>query len=143
MKISLHTTNQHKKWNHFHFEHFPQNSKLTLDRSHRDYRALVNKSAARFTFSDAPRAQVNLSKLLTALSTIAALSAGTLTKNVQKFWRVPALGAAMAESALRNFPRGECFLPRSPHVCWPWNCPFNKLTPLWQSLVDLYFTYIS
>ena len=34
-------------------------------------------------FSDAPRAQDNLSKLLTALSAIAALSAGTLTKCAQ------------------------------------------------------------
>ena len=36
-------------------------------------------------FSDAPRAQDNLSKLLTAISAIAAPSAGTLTKNVHKF----------------------------------------------------------
>ena len=21
---------------------------------------------------------------------------------------------------------GSVFLPRSPHVCWPWNCPFKK-----------------
>ena len=36
-------------------------------------------------FSDAPRVQDNLSKLLTALSAIAAPSAGTLPKNVHKF----------------------------------------------------------
>ena len=49
---------------------------------------LVNKSAviaASITLSDAPRAQDNLSKLLTALSVIAAPSAGTLTRNVHKF----------------------------------------------------------
>ena len=44
-------------------------------------------------------------ELLTALSTIAAPSAGTLTKNVHQFWRVPSLGAAMAESAVSNFDR--------------------------------------
>ena len=36
--------------------------------------------AVNFNLRDAPRAQDNLSKLLTSLSTIAALSAGTLTK---------------------------------------------------------------
>ena len=41
-------------------------------------------------------------ELLTALSTITAPSAGTLPKNVHKFWRVPALGAAMVESAVSN-----------------------------------------
>ena len=41
-------------------------------------------------------------ELLTALSTIAAPSASTLTKNVHKFLRVPALGAAMAESAVKK-----------------------------------------
>ena len=52
---------------------------------------LVNKSMviavseATLTLSDAPRAQDNLSKLLTALSVIAASSAGTLTKNVHNF----------------------------------------------------------
>ena len=81
-KILICSTNQHQKYDIFHVEHFSQNSKLTLDRSHR---ALVNKSAVSITLSDAPRAQDNLSKLLTALSTIAAPSAGTLTKNVHKF----------------------------------------------------------
>ena len=33
LKISLYTTNQHKKWNNFYFEHFPQSSKLTLGRA--------------------------------------------------------------------------------------------------------------
>ena len=47
--------------------------------------AVIAVSAASITLSDAPRAQDNLSKLLTALSTIAALGAGTLTKNVHKF----------------------------------------------------------
>ena len=79
---------QHQKYDIFHVQHFPQNSKLTLDRSHRDYRALVIKStviAVSITLSDAPHAHNDLSKLLTALSTIAAPSAGTLTKNVHKF----------------------------------------------------------
>ena len=58
--------------------------------------------------SDAPRDQDNLLKLLSALSVIAAPSASTLPKNVHKFWRVPALGAAIAESALSNFPRVRC-----------------------------------
>ena len=58
MIIFLYTTNQHKKYDIFHVEHFSQNSKLILDRADRDYRALV--------------------KQLTALSTIAAPSAGTL-----------------------------------------------------------------
>ena len=56
--------NQHQKYDIFHVEHFPQISKLILDRADRDYRALV--------------------KRLTALSVIAAPSAGTLTKNVHK-----------------------------------------------------------
>ena len=38
--IFLYTTNQHKKYDIFYVEHFFQNSKLTLDRPHRDYRAL-------------------------------------------------------------------------------------------------------
>ena len=40
--------------------------------------AVIAVSAASITLSDAPRAQDNLSKLLTALSTIAAPSAGPL-----------------------------------------------------------------
>ena len=64
------STNQHQKYDIFHVEHFFQNSKLTLDRSHRDYRALVNKSAvivvsaASITLSDAHHAQDNLSKFV-------------------------------------------------------------------------------
>ena len=51
-------------------------------------------------FSDAPRAQDNVPKLLTTLSTIAAPSAGTL-QNLCKFLvRVPVLGAAMTERAV-------------------------------------------
>ena len=61
--------------------------------------------AVNFNFSDAPRAQDNLSKLLSALSAIAALSAGTLQNLCTFLGRVPALGAAMAESALSNFDR--------------------------------------
>ena len=53
-------------------------------------------------FSDAPRAQDNLSKLLPALSAIAAPSAGTLQNLCTFLVRVPALGAAMAESAISN-----------------------------------------
>ena len=41
--------------------------------------------AVKLNFSDAPRDQDNLLKLLSALSAIAAPSAGTLTKNVHKF----------------------------------------------------------
>ena len=33
--------NQHQKYDIFHVEHFSQNSKLNLDRAHRDYRDLV------------------------------------------------------------------------------------------------------
>ena len=51
-------------------------------------------------FSNAPRAHDNLSKLLTALSTIAAPSAGNLQNLCTFFVRVPALGAAMVESAV-------------------------------------------
>ena len=41
--IFLYTTNQHQKYDIFYVEHFFQNSKLTLDRAHRDYRALVQQ----------------------------------------------------------------------------------------------------
>ena len=53
-------------------------------------------------FSDAPRAQDNLSKLLNALSAIAAPSAGTLQNLCTFLGRVPALGAVMVESAVSN-----------------------------------------
>ena len=56
-------------------------------------------SAASIPLRDAPRAQDNLSKLLTALSAIAAPSAGTLQNLCTFPVRVPAPGAAMAESA--------------------------------------------
>ena len=61
-----------------------------------------NGESGEITLSDAPRAQDNLSKLLSALSAIAAPSAGTHPKNVHKFLRVPALEAAMVESKLSN-----------------------------------------
>ena len=58
-------------------------------------------------FSDAHRAQDNLSKLLTAPSAIAAPSTGTL-KNLCTFLvRVPALGAAMVESAVSRLTRAR------------------------------------
>ena len=57
---------------------------------------------ASFTLSDAPRAQDNLSKLLTALSAIAAPSAGTLQNLYTFLVRVSALGVAMAESAVKK-----------------------------------------
>ena len=63
------------------------------------------RSAFVENFSDAPRAQDNLSKLLTALSAITAPSAGTLQNWCTFLGIVPALGAAMAESALSNTPR--------------------------------------
>ena len=61
--------------------------------------------AVNFNFSDAPRAQDNLSKLLSALSAIAAPSAGTLQNLCTILGREPALGAAMVESVLSNFDR--------------------------------------
>ena len=67
--------------------------------------AVIAVSAASITLSDAPRAQDNLSKLLTALSAIAAPSDGTLQNLCTFLVRVPALGAAMAESALSKFDR--------------------------------------
>ena len=68
--------------------------------------------AVKLIFSDAPRAQDNLSKLLTVLSVIAAPSASAL-QNVWTFLvRVPALGAALGrehcEQSLIGYPeRGE------------------------------------
>ena len=41
--ILIYTTNQHKKCDNIYFEHFPQNSKLTLDRPHRIRRAPVDQ----------------------------------------------------------------------------------------------------
>ena len=86
LEILICSTNHHQIYDIFHVKHFSQNSKLTLDCSHCDYRALVNKSTviavstASITLSNAHHAQDNLSKLLTTLS-----SADTLTKNVHKF----------------------------------------------------------
>ena len=62
-------------------------------------------------FSDAPRAQDNLSKLLTALSAIAAPTAGTLQNLCTFLVRVPALGAAMAESAVKKKIKKLCDNP--------------------------------
>ena len=56
----------------------------------------------RLNFSDAPRDQDNLLKLLSTLSAIAAPSAGTLQNFCTFFVRGAELGAAMAESAVRN-----------------------------------------
>ena len=58
-------------------------------------------------FSDAPRAQDNLSKLLTVLSANAAPSAGTLQNLCTFLVRVPALGAAMVESAVSRLTRAR------------------------------------
>ena len=63
--------------------------------------------AVKLNFSDAPRAQDNLSKLLTALSAIAAPSAGTLQNLCTFLGRVPALGAAMMESAVSRLTRAR------------------------------------
>ena len=113
LEILICSTNQHQKYDIFHVEHFSQNSKLTLDCSHRDYRALVNKSAviavsaASITLSNAPCAQDNLSKLLTVLSAIAAPSNGTLQNLCTFLVRVPALGAIMVESAVSHLTRAR------------------------------------
>ena len=61
---------------------------------------VITVSAASITLSDSPRAQDNLSKLLTPLSAIAAPSAGTLQNLCTFLGRVPALGAAMVESTV-------------------------------------------
>ena len=71
---------------------------------------LVNKSAvsaASITLSDVPRAQDNLLKLLIALSAIAAPSDGTLQNLCTFLVRVPALGAAMTESAVSHLTRAR------------------------------------
>ena len=71
---------------------------------------LVNKSAvsaASITLSDAPGPRDNQSKLLTVLSAIAAPSDGTLQNLCTFLVRVPALRAAMVESAVSNFDRSS------------------------------------
>ena len=45
--IFLYTTNQHQKYDIFYVEHFFQNSKLTLDRPHRNRRAPVDQVTPR------------------------------------------------------------------------------------------------
>ena len=37
------TTNQHQKWDNIYFEHFTQNSKLTLDRPQHNRRTPVDQ----------------------------------------------------------------------------------------------------
>ena len=69
--------------------------------------------AVRLNFSDAPRDQDNLLKLLTALSAIAAPSAGTLQNLCTFLVRVPALGAAMVESAVNAVRETKIFNKRS------------------------------
>ena len=64
-----------------------------------------NGESGEITLSDAPRAQDNLSKLLSALSAIAAPSDGTLKNFCTFLARVLALRAAMVESAVSNFDR--------------------------------------
>ena len=54
--------------------------------------AIIAVSAASITLSDAPRAQDDLSKLLSALSAIATPSDGTLQKLCTFLARVSALG---------------------------------------------------
>ena len=56
LKILLYKTNQHQKWNNFHFEHFPQNSKLTLDRAHCACCALDEQLTAFLMLSASSRA---------------------------------------------------------------------------------------
>ena len=59
----------------------------------------------KLNFSDAPRNQDNLLKLLSALSAIATPSAGTLQNFCTFLVRVPALGVAMVESAASRLTR--------------------------------------
>ena len=66
--------------------------------------AVIAVSAVSITLSDAPRAQDNLSKLLTALSAIATPSAGTLQTLCTFLVRV---GAAMVESAVSRLTRAR------------------------------------
>ena len=104
-------------------------------------------------FSNALRAQDNLSKLLTVLSAIAAPSACTLQNLCTFLVRVPALGAVMVESAVSRLTRAQwmwwgrqrdstngcysCYwcLPRVKSAAnagsiavWPCNCPFKYLS---------------
>ena len=68
--------------------------------------------AVKFNFSDALRAQDNLSKLLTILSANAAPSAGTLQNLCIFLVRVPALGAVMVESAVNAVRETKIFKER-------------------------------
>ena len=60
--------------------------------------------------------------LLTALSAIAAPSASTLQNLCTFMVRVPALGAAMAESAVSNFDR----------LSWAWGALLKFSTNMWR-----------
>ena len=62
--------------------------------------AVIAVSAASITLNDAPRAQDNLSKLLTALSTIATPSDCTLQNLCTFLVRVSALEAALGGEQL-------------------------------------------
>ena len=94
----LYHVNQHQKYYKLCFENFFLRRLFFLTE------LLI---AVKLNFSDVPRDQDNLLKLLSALSAIAALSAGTLQNLCTFLGRVPALGAAMAESALSNFKRSS------------------------------------
>ena len=69
--------------------------------------AARSRRASRAWQVNTPRAQDNLSKLLAALSAIAAPSAGTLQNLCIFLVRVPALGAAMVESAVSRLIRAR------------------------------------
>ena len=96
LKKKLYHVNQHQKYYKLCFDNFSLQRLFFLT-------ALL--IAVRLNFSDSPRDQDNLLKLLSALSAIAAPSAGTLQNLCTFLGRVPALGAAMTESALSNFKR--------------------------------------
>ena len=65
-------------------------------------------------FSDTPRAQDNLSKLLTALSAIAAPSAGILQNLCTFLVRVPALGIKNTTNfVLTTFLYNDFFIDRA------------------------------
>ena len=75
--------------------------KRTVARSRRASRVRQTRQV------NTPRAQDNLSKLLAALSAITAPSAGTHQNLCTFLVRVPALGAAMVESAVSRLTRAR------------------------------------
>ena len=93
LKKKLYHVNQHQKYYNLCFDNFSVWRLFFLT-------ALL--IAVRLNFSDAPHDQDNLLKLLSALSVIAAPSAGTLQNMCTFLGRVPALGAVMAESAVKK-----------------------------------------